>query len=37
MAYFWRCPVCDRLYTFADDEDPVCNDHPEETEPKEGS
>jgi hypothetical protein len=24
VAYFWRCPVCDLLYTFEDDIDPIC-------------
>jgi hypothetical protein len=25
MGYFWRCPVCGRLSTFDDDEDPWCS------------
>lgn len=24
MAYFWNCPVCDTLSTWADDEVPEC-------------
>jgi rubrerythrin len=25
MPYFWRCPVCNTLHTFTDDDDdPIC-------------
>lgn len=44
MAYFWRCPECDWLGTFDDDEDPQCFGcdescrvhHPEEHTVEEG-
>lgn len=31
MAYFWRCPICDWLGTFDDDEEAYCvNEEDEE-------